>query len=255
MISRGRSESWKSVSAHRPPDPDPVEESTKALLHRLAQASLRIGSANDLLDRGDPAGSRELRGAAQREIAELIAAASADDRDRVEAIFGANLRFDEHTWQRLYDYARHLLERDPELPVEQLRGRQAAFDSRIRDLSAAPAAAEARLLVRYPWPHGSWLPNVVLALLQRGGEQLVRCDALPVTWLLDLAGNGLREEGRRAGAEPCDALIDGVLVHFEVDQEAALSGLPILLRSRDPAALGRVTADLRAALVEEGWKF
>lgn len=232
-----------------------MEDSTKALLRRLAEDSLRIGSANDLCDRGFPNDARELREDAQRAIAAAIAAASADDQVRIEGLFGTNPRWNEHTWQRLYDYALYLLERDPELPVEQLRGRQAAFDSRIRDLSAAPAAAEARLLVRYPWPHGSWLPNVVLALLQRGGEQLVRCDALPVTWLLDLAGNGLREEGRRAGAEPCDALIDGVLVHFEVDQEAALSGLPILLRSRDPAALGRVTADLRAALVEEGWKF
>jgi len=232
-----------------------MEESTKALLRRLAEASLRIGSANDLCDRGFPNDARELREEAQGAIAAAIAAASADDRVRIEGLFGTNPRWDEHTWQRLYDYALYLLERDPELPVERLRGRQAAFDSRVRDLCAASDAAEARLLVCHPWPHSSSLPIVLLAQLRRRGERLVRCDAPPVSWELDLDGNGLREELRRSGPEPCDALIDGVLVHAELDRAKADLGTTILLRSRDPAALGRVTADLRAALVEEGWKF
>ncbi|MGE0454031.1 MAG: hypothetical protein AB7O37_18075 [Vicinamibacteria bacterium] len=230
-----------------------MEEGTKALLRRLAEDSLRIGSANDLCDRGFPNDARELREEAQRAIAEAIATASADDRDRIEALFGANARWDEHTWHRLYDYARYLLEREPELPVERLRGRHTAFDSRVRDLGAAPDAAEARLLVRHPWPHASSLPIVLLARLRREGERLVRCDAPPVAWELDLDGNGLREEVRRSGPEPCDALIGGVLVHAELDPTTAHLGTAILLRSRDRGALERVTADLRAALEAEGW--
>jgi hypothetical protein len=232
-----------------------VDESTKALLRALAEASLRIGSANDLLDRGDPDGSRELREDAQRTIAGLVAAASPDDTARIDAIFGPDLasHCDQHTWTRVYDYARHLLERDPELPVERLRGRHAAFDGRIDDLRDAADASEARWLLRYTLGV-PWMPNTICALLQRGGERLVTYYARLVSWDLDLAGNGVRIELRRSGREPCDALIDGVLVHVELDRASAQTGTAVSLRSRDRAALERVARELHAALVADGWE-
>ena len=68
-----------------------MEESTKALLRGLAEASLGVGSANDLADRGDPDGARELREDSQRAIRSLMTAASPDDRARIEGLFGPDL--------------------------------------------------------------------------------------------------------------------------------------------------------------------
>jgi hypothetical protein len=231
-----------------------MEESTKALLRGLAEASLGVGSANDLADRGDPDGARELREDSQRAIRSLMTAASPDDRARIEGLFGPDLPCEEHSWHRLHDTALHLLERDPELSVERLRDRHAAFDARVRDLRAAADAHEGRLLVRYTGPGAPWLPNAIEAMLERGGERLVARFTPPLSWELDLAGNGIRIEFRRSGPEPCVGLIEGVLVQVDLDKAMARSGLAVSLRSRDLGALGRVRADLFAALVEVGWE-
>lgn len=58
---------------------------------------------------------------------------------------------------------------------------------------------------------------------------------------------------RRSGPEPCDVLVAGVLVHVELDRATA-SGTTVSLRSRDGAALERVTSELHAALVADGWE-
>lgn len=231
-----------------------MEESTKALLRGLAEASLGVGSANDLADRGDPDGARELREDSQRAIRSLMTAASPDDRARIEGLFGPDLPCEEHSWHRLHDTALHLLERDPELSVERLRDRHAAFDARVRDLRAAADAHEGRLLVRYTGSGAPWLPNAIEAMLERGGERLVARFTPPLSWELDLAGNGIRIEFRRSGPEPCVGLIEGVLVQVDLDKAMARSGLAVSLRSRDLGALGRVRADLFAALVEVGWE-
>jgi hypothetical protein len=231
-----------------------MEETTKVLLRGLADASLRIGGANDLADRGDPDGARGLREDAQRAIASAMVAASPDDRARIEGLFGPDLPCGEHSWHRLHDAALHLLERDPELSVERLRDRHAAFDSRVRQMRDTADAQEARLRVRYAGPGAPWLPNVLRALLQRGGERLIARVAPPLSWELDLAGNGIRIEFHRSGPEPCVGLIDGVLVQVELDKAAARSGMAVLLRSRDRGAVERVRADLLAALVGEGWE-
>ena len=231
-----------------------MEESTKALLRELADASLRVGSANDLKDRGDPEGALALREDAQRAIASAMAAASPDDRARIEGLFGKDLPCDEHSWHRLHDSARHLLERDPELSVDRLRDRHAAFDSRVQKLRDAAHAHEDRLLVRHPGPRAPWLPNTFRALLQRGGEKPIERTDPPHSWELDLSRNGIRVEFHRASPEPCVGLIEGVLVHVDLDRAAARSGLAVLLRSRDRGALGRVRADLLEALVRDGWE-
>ncbi len=231
-----------------------MEESTKAVLRALAEASLGIGTANDLADRGDPDGARELREDAQRAIRSLMTSASSDDRARIEGLFGPDPPWDEHSWHRLHDTALRLLELDPELPVEQLRDRHAAFDSRVRDLLVAASAQEDRLLVRYTGSGAPWLPNALKAALERGDERLIARVAPPLSWELDLAGNGIRIEFHRSGPEPCVGLIEGVLVQVELDKAAARSGLAVSLRSRDRGALERVRADLFAALVREGWE-
>ncbi len=231
-----------------------MEESTKAVLRGLAEASLSIGSANDLADRGDPDGARELREDAQRTIRSVMTAASPDDRARIEGLFGPELPCDEHSWHRLYDTALYLLERDPELSVERLRDRHGAFDARVGDLRAATDAHEDRLLVRYTRSDAPWLPNALKAVLGRGGDRLIAREVPPLSWELDLAGNGIRIEFHRTGPEPCAALIDGVLLQVVLDKAAARSGLAVSLRSRDRGALGRVKADLFAALVDDGWE-
>ena len=231
-----------------------MEESTKVLLRRLADASLRIGSANDLADRGDPVGARDLREDARRAIASAMAAASPDDRARIEGLFGPDLPCEADSWHRLHDSALHLLELDPELSVERLRGRHAAFDSRVRDLRDAADALEDRLLVRHAGFGAPWLPNALRALLQRGGQRLIPRTVPPLSWELDLAGNGIRIEFHRTGPEPCVGLIEGVLVQADLDKAAVRSGLTVALRSRDRGALGRVRVDLLAALVREGWE-
>jgi len=229
-----------------------MEESTKAVLRGLAEASLGVGSANDLADRGDPDGARELREDSQRAIRSLMTAASPDDRARIEGLFGPDLPCDEHSWHWLHDAALHLLERDPELSVERLRDRYAAFDARARDLRAAGDAHEDRLLVRYTGSGAPWLPNAIKAVLERGGDRLIARVAPPLSWELDLTGNGIRIEFRRSGPEPCVGLIEGVLVQVELDKGMAGSGLAVSLRSRDRGALGRVRANLFAALVKDG---
>lgn len=230
-----------------------MEESTKALFRGLAEASLGIGSANDLVDRGDPVGARELREDAQRAIHSLMTSASPDDRARIEGLFGPDLPCDEHSWHRLHDTALHLLERDPDLSVERLRDRHEDFDGRVRDLRADADAFEDRLLVRHAGSSAPWLPNAIKAVLERVGDRLVARVSPPLSWELDLAGNGIRVEFHRSGPEPCASLIEGVLVQVVLDKAMARSGLTVSLRSRDADALGRVRAGLLAALIRDGW--
>lgn len=220
----------------------------------LAEAALGVGSANDLADRGDPDGARELREGSQRAIRSLLTSATPDDQARIAGLFGPELPCDEHTWHRLHQTARYLLERDPELPVDQLRDRHAAFDSRVRDLQTAADVRDDRSRVRYTGSGAPWLPNAIKAVLERGGEKLIARVAPPHSWELDLAGNGIRVEFHRSGPEPCAALIEGVLVQVVLDKAMARSGLTVSLRSRDADASGRVRTELFAALVKDGWE-
>ncbi|MCM2256919.1 MAG: hypothetical protein NDJ94_14785 [Vicinamibacteria bacterium] len=231
-----------------------MDESTGRLLRRIATACRRIGAANDLEDRGDPSGSRDLREQARREIAEALGSATSDDRGRIECLFGPDLpaRCDEQTWHSVEGYALFLLELNPELAVAPLRGRHAAFVASIEELRHAADVLEARLTLRYTMGV-PWMPNTFRSLLQRRGERLGTYGTPPVSFELDLAGNGIRCELRRSGPEPCDLLIDGVLVHVELDRATASSGTTLVLRSRDRDALARVTADLGVALAADGW--
>lgn len=231
-----------------------MDDGTRRLLGTIAAACRRIGAANDLEDRGDPSGARDLREQAQREIAEALGSATADDRERIECLFGPDLpaRCDEQTWHRVESYALFLVERDPELAVAPLRDRHAAFVARIEHLRRAADALESRLTLRYP--RGvPWMPNTFRSLLQRHGERLGTYGTPPWSFELDLAGNGIRCELRRSGPEPCDLLIDGVLVHVELDRTTARTGTTLVLRSSDRHALARVTAALGAALAADGW--
>jgi hypothetical protein len=233
-----------------------VDESTKSVLRAVAEACRRIGSANDLEDRGDPGGARALREDAQRAIAEALGAASEDDRERVSCLFGPELpsRCDARTWHTVDHYAHYLIDRDPELPVAALRQRHAAFVGQIEQLRDATDALEARLPMRYARRGRPWMPNVFRAFLQRTGEPLGSYSIAPVSYNLDLAGNGMRCELRRSGPEPCDVLIGGVLVHVELDPTTTPTGTVVSLRSLDREALERAAADLHAALAADGWE-
>jgi hypothetical protein len=232
-----------------------VDESTRSLLRRMVDSAQRVGSANDLHDRGFPDDARELREGAQREIAAALAAASPDDRDRLAALFGPELaaRCDAHGWHRVFDYGSWLLERDPELPADLLRERQARFEARIADLAAAHDVLAITLRVRYPPPRKPWMANAFRAVLQERGEPLGSYRVAAVTYELDLAGDGLRCELRKIPPEPCHALVGGVLVHAELDARAAHAGTSATLRSRDREALERTARELRAALAAGGW--
>lgn len=233
-----------------------MDGTTRALLRAIAEACRRVGSANDLHDRGFPDDARELREGAQRQIAQALSAASEADRERVASLFGADLpaRCDQLHWSFVHDYLEWLLERDPELPVAALRARHARFLGAVEDLAGAADALEVRRVVRFPPPRVPWMPNTFRKLLERRGERLGSYRIPPWTYDLDLAGDGMRCEAHRSAPEPCDVLIDGVLVHVELSRQAAHAGTVVTLRSRDREALERTTADLLAALRDDGWE-
>lgn len=233
-----------------------VDGTTRALFRTIAEACRRVGSANDLQDRGFPDDARRLREEAQREIAEALRAASDEDRDRVASLFGPDLpaRCDQLHWSFVYDYLEWLLERDPELPVAALRARHSCFLETVEDLAAGADALEARRVVRFVPPHVPWMPNTLRKLLERNGERLGWYWIPPWTYNLGLAGDGMRCEARRSPPEPCDLLIDGVLVQVELSRPAARAGTTLTLRSRDREALERTSAELLAALRDDGWE-
>jgi hypothetical protein len=233
-----------------------VDGTTRALLCTIREACLRVGSANDLHDRGLPDDARELREDAQRQIAEALRAASDEDRDRVASLFGPDLpaRCDQLRWSFVYDYLAWLLERDPELPVAALRARHSRFLETVGDLADAADAFEARRVVRFPPPRVPWMPNTFRRLLEHRGARLGSYRIPPWTYDLDLAGNGMRYEAHRSTPEPCDALSDGVLVQVELSRSAAHAGTAVTLRSRDREALERTVAELLAALRDDGWE-
>lgn len=233
-----------------------MDPTTLALFRAIAEACRRVGSANDLHDRGLPDDARALREDAQRAIAEALRAASSDDRDRLSSLFGPGLpaRCDQHGWGFVHDYLEWLCARDPELPVAALRARQSRFVERVADLAGAADAHEARLSVRYPPPRVPWMPNTFQKVLERRGEPLGRYTIPPFVFQLDLAGDGIRCELRRSPPEPCDALIAGVLVHADLGRASAHSGTVVTLRARDREALERTAAELSAALRDDGWE-
>ena len=96
-----------------------MDRTTLAHFRAIAEACRRVGSANDLDDRGFPDDARVLREDAQRAIAAALRAASSDDRDRLASLFGPDLpaRCDQYGWGFVHDYLEWLCARDPELPV------------------------------------------------------------------------------------------------------------------------------------------
>lgn len=233
-----------------------MEVGTRALLRTLAAAGRQVGSSNDLQDRGGAAEATAMRERAWQTIADALAAASPDDRERIECLFGPDpLRcFNQILWGQSEDYIQGLLARDPELAVAALRERQLRFQARIGELRERHDALEAGLRVCYTWPTSPSLLALFRQLVGRNGDPPGWYPVGEVSYHLNLTGEGLAHEHRVRQPERCDALVDETWIHVTLDREAARSGVAVTLRSLDGAALARAQAVLRPALAAAGWE-
>lgn len=232
-----------------------MDAAMRALLRELSEACRDVGCANSLGDRGDAPGAEAMRVEARGRVARALEAATADDRERIDLLFGTDpVRFEELRWYKSEELAASLLQRDADLPLAMLRQRLPAFESALAELRRDdPATGEVRLLLRYRGAASPSMLSPLLDLVGRNGD--------PPGWFnegerffhLNLSGEGLETEFRPRVPARYDALIAGVSIHVTLDPKQARDGIPVTLRSRDGSALRDVAEDLGRRLASRSW--
>lgn len=231
---------------------------TRDLFLALAELVQRFGEISDMEDRGYD----ELASTTEREtragIREALAAASAEDRERIALLFGRDAPLANVDWSATSDHLRFLAGCVERLPLPELRDRQRRFLERVERLRADPGAATIRLLLRYRPDLTPTLFDTLHALAGHDREPLGSYCEYPWWYHLNLAGEGYRSHTHwrddRMVAEDYEASIGGAVMAGLIHQGRPAPDSELAVHAPGPAELGSAVERLRAVLPAHGWE-